>query len=204
MVRFKEAEKKSQQSQTRRRLMDAAAAAFAKEGYDGANINRISQRAGYAKGTVYNYFESKRQLMLELIEEVAAQHFEFISGEVLQASDPKERMKTFYRTGFRFVEQFYDRARVIAITIFGVDTEFKSHIYQAYLPLFDFVSREILQPGVENGIFRQVDLFNTSTLVMTLYLGTGTQTDPQGRVFMDPDIASIFVLNALRPDREGI
>jgi AcrR family transcriptional regulator len=45
---------------------------FACEGYAGANINRISQAAGFAKGAVYNCFACKRALMLALIDEVAA------------------------------------------------------------------------------------------------------------------------------------
>jgi hypothetical protein len=37
-------------AETRQRLLEAAASEFAREGYTGANINRISQAAGFAKG----------------------------------------------------------------------------------------------------------------------------------------------------------
>ena len=46
-------------AQTRQQLLDAAAVEFTREGYASANINRISKTAGFAKGTIYNYFPSK-------------------------------------------------------------------------------------------------------------------------------------------------
>ena len=64
----------SQQKQLHRtRLLDAAAAEFAAAGVDGANVNRISLAAGLAKGTIYNYFPSKRELFLAVVEHASAQ-----------------------------------------------------------------------------------------------------------------------------------
>jgi AcrR family transcriptional regulator len=63
MPRFKEEDRNQLKGETRRALLEAAALEFAREGYNGANINRISTAAGYAKGTIYNYFESTRSCM---------------------------------------------------------------------------------------------------------------------------------------------
>lgn len=48
-------------------LIRTAAEHFAREGYEGASINRISLAAGFAKGTVYNYFSSKAALLAEVL-----------------------------------------------------------------------------------------------------------------------------------------
>ncbi|WP_428263034.1 TetR/AcrR family transcriptional regulator [Haliangium sp.] len=61
---------------TRARLLRAAADAFARDGLAGANINHISVEAGFAKGTVYNYFESKEALFLAVIEEACVRTLE--------------------------------------------------------------------------------------------------------------------------------
>jgi AcrR family transcriptional regulator len=58
-------------AEARLRLLEAAAARFAHEGLDGASIDAIAIDAGYAKGTIYNYFEGKTQLFLEVIAEGA-------------------------------------------------------------------------------------------------------------------------------------
>ncbi|MCO4745395.1 MAG: TetR/AcrR family transcriptional regulator [Proteobacteria bacterium] len=51
----------------RAKLLASAAQHFAERGLGGANINQISLDAGYAKGTVYNYFDSKEQLFATVL-----------------------------------------------------------------------------------------------------------------------------------------
>jgi AcrR family transcriptional regulator len=58
---------------TRARLLAAAAQEFARAGFERANIDGISLAAGYAKGTIYNYFPSKEELFLAVVEEASAQ-----------------------------------------------------------------------------------------------------------------------------------
>ena len=51
----------------RRRLLETAAAHFAERGLDGAQVDAIAVAAGFAKGTVYNYFASKEELFAEVL-----------------------------------------------------------------------------------------------------------------------------------------
>jgi AcrR family transcriptional regulator len=53
------------------RLLHAAAAHFAERGFEGASVDAVSLAAGYAKGTLYNYFRSKDELFGAVIEEAA-------------------------------------------------------------------------------------------------------------------------------------
>jgi AcrR family transcriptional regulator len=128
MPRPKSVDREQILSSTRARLLDAAGEEFARCGYDRANINRISEAAGFARGTVYNYFSSKAQLMLELILQIAERHGEFITGQVLQEQDPRRRLERFYQAGFEFVAQHPAQARLIAITLNGPQAEFKQQL----------------------------------------------------------------------------
>jgi len=56
---------------TRERLLRMAAEHFARRGFDAASVDAISVDAGYAKGTLYNYFPSKSSLFAEVIERAA-------------------------------------------------------------------------------------------------------------------------------------
>jgi AcrR family transcriptional regulator len=58
---------------TRARLLAAAARELARGGFERANVDGISLAAGYAKGTIYNYFPSKEELFLAVVEEASAQ-----------------------------------------------------------------------------------------------------------------------------------
>jgi AcrR family transcriptional regulator len=58
---------------TRARLLTAAAEEFARAGFERANVDAISFAAGYSKGTIYNYFPSKDELFLAVVEQALAQ-----------------------------------------------------------------------------------------------------------------------------------
>lgn len=48
-------------------LLDAALAAFSELGYDRATLNDVADRLGVTKGCLYHYFDSKEELLLELV-----------------------------------------------------------------------------------------------------------------------------------------
>lgn len=55
---------------TRRRLLDAAEAVFAGQGYHEASIVKITEAAGVAQGTFYRYFPGKQAIFEELVEDL--------------------------------------------------------------------------------------------------------------------------------------
>ena len=75
---------------TRHRLLESAAAEFARAGLQRASVDEISLAAGLAKGTVYNYFGSKEELFLAVVEEACARAAE--AGAPAEAST-RERLR---------------------------------------------------------------------------------------------------------------
>lgn len=51
-------------------ILDAALHVFAEEGYHSASISKVSKKAGVSKGLMYNYFESKEDLLHKLLNEI--------------------------------------------------------------------------------------------------------------------------------------
>ncbi len=184
-------------SETRQRLLQAAAAEFAREGYVGANINRISQAAGFAKGTIYNHFPSKRALMLALIDSIAAAHVEYIREQVEQEDDPARQLERFFSAGFAFVEQYPDQAPVIISTMYGHDAEFKQRVYLAYDELFTLLIQGILEDGIARGDFMSVDPDLAAALLMSVYLGSCSLLDADGKISLAPDQVAAFILQGV-------
>jgi len=198
MPRHKDAERDQVMSDTRRLLLDAATAEFAREGYDGANINRISRTAGYAKGTIYNYFPSKRALMLALIDLIATSHYEYLAEQVREEKEPDRRLQRFFQAGLEWIVQYLSQGRVMLSVLNGPDEEFKLRMWQGYQAMHQLLIEEILAPGMEGGLFRAVDPGATAGLLMTLYLGIGTTVDEEGRSRLAPEWIAGFVLDGLR------
>jgi AcrR family transcriptional regulator len=198
MPRHKDAERNGIMSDTRQRLLDAAAAEFAAAGYHGANINRISVAAGFAKGTIYNYFPSKRALMLALIDETAAAHHQLITHRVEQEEDPIDRLQRFFQAGLEWITLNLARGHLMLTMLNSPDEEFTRRMARGYQPMHELLITRILVPGMERGLFRQLDPGATAGLLMTLYLGIGSTVDEEGKSRLAPDWIVDFVLGGLR------
>ena len=62
-------ERKEQITEYRQKqILDAALAVFSRKGYGEATIPDIAREAGVAVGTIYNYYESKRDLLVSLVD----------------------------------------------------------------------------------------------------------------------------------------
>ena len=50
-----------------RRIVEAAAALFRAQGYDGTRIEAIAEAAGVSVGTIYNYYRNKGDLLVAIV-----------------------------------------------------------------------------------------------------------------------------------------
>lgn len=198
MPRYKESERDQIKSETRQLLLQAAIEAFARDGFEKANINQISKAAGFAKGTIYNYFESKRDLMLALIHETANLHLEYITARVVQEDEAERRLMSFFESGWSVVAEYLPQLRILVNTLYGPDVEFKLELWQAYQPMHKLIREDIISLGIEQGVFRPVDINFTTALIMNLYLGIASHADDEGRIWLGSDHVADFVLSALR------
>jgi len=73
--------------QIRSALVDAAAQVFAEEGYSGARVQSIAERAGLTTGAMYNRFSGKSELLLEALDLHTTQLMRDLADAELSATD---------------------------------------------------------------------------------------------------------------------
>ena len=73
---------------TRQKLLDAAAAVFARKGFNGASLDDVADEAGLTKGAVYSNFASKDELIEALLDERLTQRLEDIGRLIDQLAGP--------------------------------------------------------------------------------------------------------------------
>ncbi len=71
----------------RQAIIDLAVAEFAEHPYQVASLSRIVERAGIAKGSIYQYFENKQELYLFTLEYAAQRQLEQLRA--LEPPDPE-------------------------------------------------------------------------------------------------------------------
>lgn len=75
---------------TRQKLLESAYEVMAREGYEGASIDRIAEEAGFSKGAFYSNFSGKEEIFLELLERHSLQDVTEITDLLESVHDPKE------------------------------------------------------------------------------------------------------------------
>lgn len=196
--RHKGSDRKEAMQETRMNLLEAAAHEFAQHGYAGANVNRIAAAAGFSVGTVYNYFPSKRELMLAFIDEIGGRHVDFILQRVKGETDLAQCIQVFFKSGFEFVQKNIPESRAIFNTLNGPVEDFRQRLFETYAPLFELLNTDIIKPGVARGDFRPNLPATTSGLIMLIYLGAGSQFSPDGAHWVKPEEVADFVIQSLR------
>jgi len=88
-------ERKKQE--TRQRLMEAALRLLRERGYDATTVEEITQAADVAKGTFFNYFETKEAILPPLVEWRLQQLEEALLPEHGAPTSPVARIKLALR-----------------------------------------------------------------------------------------------------------
>ena len=70
--------REQQKADRQQRIIDAAEALFRCQGYEDTKIETIAREAGISVGTVYNYFETKSDIVMTLV----TRHSDFIDREI--------------------------------------------------------------------------------------------------------------------------
>ena len=89
----------------REQLLDVAMTAFSAAGYHGTSMNDVARAAGVTKPVLYQHFASKRDLYIELVDDVANRLANNVVGAADAADTAVERTVNALSSYFRFVEE---------------------------------------------------------------------------------------------------
>lgn len=177
MPRLSEEKKAVLEAMTRDALYKAARELLEEEGWRGMTMERLASRAGMAKGTVYNYFPNKREIIFFVIERNTLPIREMVRKIDLDTADPLETLRTVIHESLQGM--YRNRRSVVAlIRAFHEDAELKqNHFCEEKHPMWEvrvFV-RETIRRGVERGIFRNVDPFVAESAIHFVIMGMARQ-----------------------------
>ena len=82
-------------AETRRRLLDAAARAFARAGYGETSVRDIANAAGLTTGALYAHFPGKEDLFLVLLEERYQTKIDELTRLVAESSTVSDSLDAF-------------------------------------------------------------------------------------------------------------
>jgi AcrR family transcriptional regulator len=97
----------------RRQLLDVAVDVFAERGFHSTSMDEVAEAAGVTKPVLYQHFDSKRELFLELLEDVGGYLVSAVTAAVGGASGPREQVEAGFEAYFEFVTQQTNAFRLL-------------------------------------------------------------------------------------------
>lgn len=90
-------------------ILDLAREAIAEHGHEGFSMRKLAEKAGYTPGALYLYFNTREELLHELVEEAFEKLLDVLN-EVHDVSDParslKNKLHAYVEFGLRFPNHY--------------------------------------------------------------------------------------------------
>ena len=119
----------------RMEILDAAAALFAERGYERTPVKEIAERAGISPGTIYIYFDGKRDLLLSIADRIIGQAWTETQAQ-LASLDRRAYIATVLQSIFDFVRKNQAFLQALIPEVW-TDDELKDRFFNEILtPLF--------------------------------------------------------------------
>lgn len=129
---------------------------FAQRGFEAASISQIAEAVGVKKGTIYDYFASKDELILEALgvwmEQVTGE-FEAVLDDL---SDPVQQLRAFGQGAVAAMSEPFALQLTLATTqvMFQEGMEQKFHFMRELLLRARRGVGQLLLEGIAQGVFR--------------------------------------------------
>ncbi len=162
--------REEKKQKTKQAILDAAIALFSNNGFENTSIEELAKVAGVGKGTVYGYFQTKKEILHAFYEYELDQ----IYKELVRQADPDtpvlEQMLTVYMTEFRQVTKNKEFGRIFMRQAVFPDendaqdhTEIEDKYFQLLFP--------ILEKARDRGELRDdIELLHITAHFYSLYI----------------------------------
>jgi AcrR family transcriptional regulator len=150
-------------------IIEAAFCEFSRNGYATTTLERIAERAGVTKGTIYVYFESKEHLFISMVREFTKAAHENVQ-ELYESHDGSTA--ELLRAQFSFIYQHLveDKRRREVVRMLIAESsrfpELADRYYDEILrPCLDML-KQVIRRGVERGEIRQSAVIDSPQVVI--------------------------------------
>jgi AcrR family transcriptional regulator len=142
-----------QKEALRQQILDAAAALFLEQGYDGFSLRQVAERIGYSATTIYLFFKSREELLFTLADDGFTRFGAQIAEAATAHADPRARLVAIGRAyiDFGIKNPAYYRLMFVERADFLLAA--REGEQQPRISALGIVAQTI-QEGIDRGIFR--------------------------------------------------
>jgi TetR/AcrR family fatty acid metabolism transcriptional regulator len=152
-----------------RGIMSAGYRLILAKGYDSTSVEEIADAVGIAKGTIYLYYRSKREICRAVLLSALATLFDETARKMQAARDVRQALSIFVKTHCEWCESHRELILITPALPRGgmrTDPEFaRLHAQQ-----LEVLSAALIG-GVRDGVLRDIDTARTAALIFQVPAG---------------------------------
>ncbi|RLF98036.1 hypothetical protein DRN58_07730 [Thermococci archaeon] len=153
--------KKDIKERREEQIYKAALEVFSKDGYYKADMDLVAQKAKIGKGTVYRYFESKKNLFVSLVEWGLNQLKDEILTSIEGIDDEIERINTALEVYFNFYKNHKGFYRILVYEKYNFMDEIAKKFKEKYFAHLHIIEN-VFHQGIQKGVFKNIDTRSTA------------------------------------------
>ena len=127
---------------------------FSDKGYHKAKMEDIAKEAGVGKGTIYEYFDSKKALFQEMIKYGIDNYMEFLEELSSKEMSTKEKILSYCRYHGKLISDHVDMAQTLAGQSDIFSKEMKVWMLKSKEEMYKLIEG-IIKVGVSRGELRE-------------------------------------------------
>ncbi|MBN1260489.1 MAG: TetR/AcrR family transcriptional regulator [Anaerolineae bacterium] len=162
-----EARRERRIARRKTQIMNAAAILFSEKGYDGTTTKEIAATADMAEGTLYNYFSSKRDILLGIATEMN----EALGGLLGNVEELKGRedIIDLVQRSFDLLVERLTFTRTVLMRVW-IDDEVLREVVIEGVQRVSQQLQQFIAELITAGIFRPVDPALTARIIMGMFV----------------------------------
>ena len=169
----------------------AANRVFYERGYHGATLRDIAEVVGIRAASIYNYFPTKEALLHHVMMETLSKLREQVDTTLAATpDDPTKRISTFIMEHIRFHIEHAQEAAVADNELRALSAEKRVSVV-ALRDSYEEILRDLLQQGVQKGVFAEAHVKLTSLAILTMCTSVAVWYRPDGPMSTN-DVATAY------------
>jgi len=168
-------------SSMREQILAAAVQLFAKYGYHAAPLRDIARIAGIQAASIYYHYPNKQALLTEIMETHMQRLNNGLEYILRTHTDPLQRLSEAIAHHIRLHTTYKAEFFIVDTELRSLEGESRPYIL-SLRDKYETLVQELLQDGMEQGIFRSIDVKVASYALIAMCTEVAVWFRPDGRL----------------------
>ncbi len=166
---------------TRKAIRSASLELIFRHGFEAASLRALAKKVGIQVGSLYNYFESKEELLVYIIKNSLEERLEKLEPILDGIDDPVEALRAFVKFNVKFLTQRKQEAVVANRDLLLLSPKNLKEVV-ALRDRYDGLLTGIIEAGVKKGVFTVADVRVATFAIIGMFSGIAGWYRPSGRL----------------------